>query len=294
MTWWKNMKIKILGIMVCMLVILSAAAVAEPIKIKQISKGTTSFDDDVPTWNVGDSWTFTINDFTVDYDESGQKMFMDGKIDDFKWTVTDTSGSSYKVDFTGEITADYEIYLSSPSATLYVTGTFKPTLTHLTGAITFTKSDLEIEDISAEIKGITMATISPIPIPLPIPFKLTLDGDLSTVFPIFDFPLHALKPWALPDIDIEMNVQFGGIFGLIKIPVTFPTHYSWTPLAFWCWSKESITVEAGTFDAWEISSIIGGFFEYYYAPSVGNLVKIDIAMPNGNVHGELKSTTVTH
>jgi len=294
MTWWKNMKIKILGIMVCMLVILSVAAVAEPIKIKQISKGTTSFDDDVPTWNVGDSWTFTINDFTVDYDESGQKMFMDGKIDDFKWTVTDTSGSSYKVDFTGEITADYEIYLSSSALTLWVTGTFIPALTRIKGTIIFTKSDLEIEDISAEIKGITMATISPIPIPLPIPFKLTLDGDLSTVFPIFDFPLHALKPWALPDIDIEMNVQFGGIFGLIKIPVTFPTHYSWTPLAFWCWSKESITVEAGTFDAWEISSIIGDFFEYYYAPSVGNLVKIDIAMPNGNVHGELKSTTVTH
>ena len=288
------MKIKILGIMVCMLVILSVAAVAEPIKIKQISKGTTSFDDDVPTWNVGDSWTFTINDFTVDYDESGQKMFMDGKIDDFKWTVTDTSGSSYKVDFTGEITADYEIYLSSSALTLWVTGTFIPALTRIKGTIIFTKSDLEIEDISAEIKGITMATISPIPIPLPIPFKLTLDGDLSTVFPIFDFPLHALKPWALPDIDIEMNVQFGGIFGLIKIPVTFPTHYSWTPLAFWCWSKESITVEAGTFDAWEISSIIGDFFEYYYAPSVGNLVKIDIAMPNGNVHGELKSTTVTH
>jgi len=287
------MKTKILGIMVCMLVILSVAAAAEPIKIKQISKGTTSFDDDVPTWNVGDSWTFTINDFTVDYDESGQKMFMDGKIDDFKWTVTDTSGSSYKVDFTGEITADYEIYLSSPSATLYVTGTFKPTLTHLTGTITFTKSDLEIEDISAEIKGITMATISPIPIPLPIPFKLTLDGDLSTVFPIFDFPLSTLKVWALPDINIEMNVQMGGIFGLINIPVQFSTHYSWNPLAFWCWSKESITVEAGSFDAWRIASIIGGFFEYYYAPSVGNLIKIDATMPNGNINGELKSTTYT-
>lgn len=288
------MKIKILGIMVCILVILSVAAVAEPIKIKQISKGTTSFDDDAPTWNVGDSWTFTINDFTVDYNESGQKMFMDGKIDDFEWTVASTSGISYEVDFTGKLTADYEVYLSSPSATLYVTGTFKPTLTSLTGTIIFTKSNLEIEDINAEIKGITMATISPIPIPLPIPFKLTLDGDLSTVFPIFDFPLHALKTWALPDINIQMNAQFGGIFGLIKIPVTFPVHYPWTPLAFWCWSMESINVEGGDFDAWEISSIIGGFFEYYYAPSVGNLIKIDATMPNGEIHGELKSTTIPH
>ena len=284
------MKTKILGIMVCMLVMLSVAAVAGPTKIKQISNETTNFDDDVPTWNDGDSWTYTINNFTVDYEVSGQKMFMDGKIDDFEWTVADTSGSTYEVDFTGKPTADYEIYLSSSSMTLWVTGTFKPALTRITGTITFTKSDLEIEDVYAEIKGITMAKISPIPIPLPIPFKLTLNGDLSTVFPIFDFPLSTLKTWSLPDIDIEMNVQMGGIFGLIKIPVTFQTHYSWTPLAFWCWSKESITVEAGSFDAWKISSIIGGFFEYYYAPSVGNLVKIDATIPNGNIHGELKST----
>ncbi len=284
------MKIKILGIMICMLMMLSVATVAEPIKIKQISKGTTTFDDDVPIWSVGDSWTYTINNFTVDYDVSGQKMFMDGKIDDFEWTVADTSGSTYEVDFTGKLTAEYEIYLSSSSMTLWVTGTFKPALTRITGTITFTKSDLEIEDVFAEIKGITMAKISPIPIPLPIPFKLTLNGDLSTVFPIFDFPLSTLKTWALPDIDVEMNAQMGGIFGLIKIPVSFQTHYSWTPLAFWCWSKESITVEAGPFDAWKISSIIGGFFEYHYAPSVGNLVKIDATMPNGDIHGELKST----
>ena len=41
--------------MVCMLVMLSVAAVAGPTKIKQISNETTSFDDDVPTWNDGDS-----------------------------------------------------------------------------------------------------------------------------------------------------------------------------------------------------------------------------------------------
>ena len=287
------MKMKIMGIFICMLVVLSVVAVAGPTKIRQIPIEATNFDDDVPTWSDGDSWTYTINNFTVDYNVSGQRMFMDGKIDDFEWTVAGTSGSTYEVDFTGKLTADYEIYLSSSALTLWVTGTFIPALTRIKGTIIFTKSDLEIEDISAEIKGITMAKISPIPVSLPIPFKLALDGNLSTVFPIFDFPLHALKVWALPDINIEMNVQMGGIFGLINIPVQFPTHYSWNPLAFWCWSKENITVEAGSFDAWRIASIIGGFFEYYYAPSVGNLIKIDATMPNGNINGELKSTTYT-
>jgi hypothetical protein len=269
---------------------LGVATVAEPIKIKQISNESTSFNDDVPTWSVDDSWTYTINNFTVDYNAGDQKMFMDGKIDDFEWTVDGTSGSTYVVDFKGKLNAEYEISLSSSSMTLNVEGTFKPILTRLTGNIVLSKSDLEIEDIYAEIKGITMAKFFSIPIPLPIPFKLVIEGDLSTAMPVLDFPLSTLKTWALPDIDIEMNVQMGGIFGLIKIPISFQTHYPWTPLAFWCWNKESITVEAGIFDAWKISSIIGGFFEYYYAPSVGNLVKIDAALPNGNIRGELKST----
>jgi len=271
---------------------LSVAAVAGPTKIKQISNETTSFDDDVPTWNDGDSWTYTINNFTVDYDVSGQKMFMDGKIDDFKWTVTDTSGSSYKVDFKGKPTADYEIYLSSSSMTLWVVGTFKPALTRITGTITFTKSGLEIVDISGEIRGISMAKIYPIPIPLPIPFKFTFDTDFNKDIPLFDFPLvEPTKSWLLLFLDANINLNIGGIFGLIKIPVNFNSNY---PLIlFECEGKQDITVEAGTFSAYRIKPILGDFFEYYYAPSVGNLVKIEVNMRNGNIHGELKSTTYT-
>jgi len=288
------MKTKILIIIFCTLIVLNISVIADELKNSQISKNSTFFDDDVPTWYVGDSWTFTLNSFNVDYDVSGQKMFMGGSIDDFQLTVAETSGSSYKVDFSGKLTADYDIYLSSSSMTLDVEGTFNPSLTRLKGSIYFSKSDLEIEDVFGEIKGITMAKISPLPIALPIPFKWSIDGDFSTKLPIFDFPLHALKTWSLPEVDIKMNSQLGGIFGLINIPITFQTHYSWTPFAFWCWNSESITVEAGTFDAWRITSIIGDFFEYYYAPLVGNVVKVDIAMSNGNVQGELISTTITH
>lgn len=291
--WWKNMKTKSLGFLICILLMLSISAIAAPITDEHISKATT-FDDDVPTWVVGDSWTYTINNFIVDYNISGRKMFMEGNIDDFELSVADTSGGSYKVDFTGKLTADYVIFLSSPSMTLDVEGNFQPTLTRLTGTIYFSKTNLDIQDISGKITGITMVKFSPIPISLPIPFKLTLGGKFSTDLPIFNFPLSALKTWPLPEIDIEMNAQFGGIFGLIKIPVTFTTPYPWIPLAFWCWSIENITVEAGSFDAWRISSIIGDFFEYYYAPSVGNLVKVDVAMPNGSAQGELKSSNVTN
>jgi hypothetical protein len=285
------MKIKIIGIIFCTLIMIHMSVMATSIPKNQNS---ITLNDDVPTWNVGDSWTYTINNFAIHYNVSGQKMFMDGYIDDFNLNVADTSGTNYKVDFTGKLTGAYDIYFSTTSLTLDVEGTFKPTLTRFKGSIFFSKSDLEIEDITGEIMGITMAKISPLPISLPIPFKLSLDGDFTTKLPIFDFPLHGLKIWALPEIDIIMKAQFGGIFGLINIPVTFQTHYSWTPLAFWCWSMESITVEAGTFDAWRISSIIGDYFEYYYAPSIGNVVKVEVSLPNGDVLGELKTTTITH
>ncbi len=286
-----SMKIKIFGIIVFMLLITSAITVVGNTNIKQKQNiGSMLLDDDVPVWNVGDSWTYTIDDFTFDYEVEGTKIYFDGEIDDFTWTVADTSGSTYKVDFTGKLNCVYEIYLSFPSASIYLIGSMKNTLTRMDGTLVFTKSDLQLKDITAEIKGITLAKIYPLPIALPIPFKVTIDGDLSTDFPLFNFPLSSNKFWDLPNIDIVMKMDIGGIFGLIQIPITFTTGYYWMPFAFHCKNKQSVSVDAGIFDAWEIESTFFDLFRYYYAPEVGNIIKIDATMPNGDVHGELKST----
>lgn len=288
------MRRKILVILISTIFLLNVVVVAEPIFENHKESEPTNFDDPAPIWSVGNTWTYTINDFTVDYDDGTIKMIMDGRIDDFKWTVSDTSGSDYVVDFTGKLTADsFEIYLPLTSFTLDVTGSINPSLTRLSGTIIFTKSDLEIKDISAELKGIALAKISPIPINLPIPFKMTVDSELSTVFPIFDFPLYDHKFWSLPEISATMNIKAGGLLGFIQFPITFFTSYPWIPLAFHCKPKTDVTVDAGTYSAYEISSTFFELFKYYYAPSVGNLIKIDATMPNGEVHGELKSTNYT-
>jgi hypothetical protein len=284
------MRRKILGILIGTIFLLSIGAVAEPVLVNNKESKPTTLDDPVPTWSNGNSWTYTVDDFTVDYDDGSIKVLMDGRIDDFTWTVVDTSGSDYTVDFTGDLKADYfEIYLPTSSFTLDVTGSFIPALTSLSGTIVFTKTDLGIKDISAELKGIALAKIAPIPINLPLPFKLTVDGDLSTEIPIFDFPLSDNKYWALPNIIATMNLNIGGYFGLIQIPLTFYTEYPWIPLAFHCKPKAEVTVLAGTFDAYEIEQTFFNIFEYYYAPTVGNLIKFDAWMPNGEVHGELIS-----
>ena len=69
------MKIKIIGIIFCALIMIHMSAMATSIPKSQNS---ITLNDDVPTWNVGDSWTYTINNFAVHYNVSGQKMFMDG------------------------------------------------------------------------------------------------------------------------------------------------------------------------------------------------------------------------
>lgn len=277
------------------LIILAGMLLATTQTLAQTNNRTSSspvmFDDGPPTWEVGNSWTYAIDSFIVNYSATGMHLSMDGVIDDFTWTVTDTTGDYYTVGLTGKITGDYSLYLSSPQLTLYVIGTLQGTRTKLTGSLVFTKSDLELHDISIELKGISSAKIDPLPFSLPIPFKLTMNGDLSVDFPLFDFPLSANKFWNLPNVVINMAASVGGIFGLIKIPITLGVEYSFLPLAFHCVGQESVTVPAGTYNAYKIKSFLFDYFQYYYAPAAGNIVKIDATLFSGEVHGELIDTT---
>ena len=278
----------IFGIIVCILLLVSGTSIAT--QHDQPVSQTTSLDDNVPEWKVGNSWTYTVYNLTINYDAQGQKVFVNGRIDDFTWTVTDTSNSTYyKIGFTGKLTANYDIIFSSVLGTVHLTGTFKNTLTRLKGTILFTKSNLQIHEVTAEIKGLTATIIAPLKFPLPLPFKLIAHGGFSVDFPLFDFPLSSNKFWNMPNLDVTMQANAGGILGIIQFPISFVTHYSWTPWAFHCQDKQDVTVAAGIFSAYKISSLFGDVFDYYYAPDVGNIIKIDATLQNGAVHGELKS-----
>lgn len=284
----KKIIVTILFIMLLLASNISASALFE----KQ-DTASVSFLDGAPTWNVGDSWTYAVNDFTVHYEQGGQMIYFTGKIDDFTLTVSDVGQTTYTVDFTGKLDCGYAIYLSTSNGlSVYLIGNMKPTTTRLHGSIVFTKSNLQIRDITGVLRGITMAQIDPLPIAIPVPFKAEIDGDLSNDFPLFNFPLSTNKFWEMPSMTIQMKMNIGGIFGLIKIPITFVTQYGWTPLAFHCRNKQSVTVQAGTFEAWEIQSTFFNLFRYYYAPSVGNIVKVDASLTNGEVSAELISTNV--
>jgi len=284
------MRYKIFAIIVSIVFFCSIGAGANSISDQNEIEQPFIMDDPVPTWSNGNSWTYTINDFKVDYEYNNLKIRMGGKINDFKWTVSSTSGTDYTVDISGKLDADYfDMYLPTTSSVIHLLGLIHPALTKISGSIIFTKSDLEIKDVSVQITGIAFTKIDPIPLYLPLPFKATVDTVFSSVLPIFDFPLSDHKFWNMPALDITANINAGGILGLFKYPLTMYVSYPWIPLAFHCKPKTSVTVAAGTFNAYEITSLLFSLFEYYYAPNVGNLVKIDATMPNGEIHGELKS-----
>jgi hypothetical protein len=284
------MKRTIVGVILGSLLLIANISVA--LTPSELCSQTTSFDDTVPEWKIGDTWVYTTDSVLINYDDQGQKVFIDGKIDDFTWTVSDTSNPSYyTVTFTGKLTANYDFIFSTTSGALHLTGTFKNPLVRLKGTFVFTKDSLQIHEVYAEIKGLTMVKIAPLKFSLPLPFKLTTDAGLSVDFPLLDFPLSSFKFWSLPTIDITLQTRIGGLFGIIGFPITFHVLYTWTPLAFYCQDKRDVTVAAGTFSAYKITSTIGEFLEYYYAPEVGNIIKINATLPNGAVSAELKSTT---
>jgi len=283
---------KIGAIVIIGMFLLSGYSVVAASSVSNVSSHTVSpLDDNVPIWTTGNSWTYTVTNISVTYNQGGQQILMQGSIDDFTWTVTDVSGDYYTVSFTGKLTATYNLLLNSQTSSFHLVGSFTPKLTRLKGTIQFTKASLQVHAMAFQVLGITMAKINTLSFNLPIPFRLVSQGSLTADFPLFEFPLYTLKTWTLPDLTLTMSSTFGGIFGIIQIPFTVSVHYGWMPLAFWTFGKEDVTVPAGTFSAYRVVSLISDYFTYYYAADVGNIAKIDVTLPNGGIHAVLKSTT---
>jgi len=271
--------------LVCMLVVPSIIVSAEKSEIK---KESTESSFDGPIWKIGNSWTYTVNDFWVNTTYQGNKVKMAGRIDDFKMTVSDITGTTYVVAVTGKVNGVYEVKTILGNIILEFNGAIETSTNRLTGTIIFDKTNLHIIDFDAQIICLSSVQFFNLPIRIPLILKIAADASLSTPFPLFDFPLSTLKFWSLPELDIAMDVEMGGLLGILKAQMTVNKHYDWTPLAFCCLYQTTVTVDGGTFDAWRILSLIGGYYDYYYAPIVGNLIMFEFDLPSGGASGELK------
>lgn len=271
------------------------------------------FDDDVPVWEVGDQWTYRIHDIDVDFDEDNQSLQIHLEAEDLLLQVISDSGDSYGLEFTGEISGTLDADFDFGDGPVRINVTLESTPVSGDIVIEKTNLGIEEINAVIEGRVIVNVFEQPyveLPFNIPaIPIRGEIDFNINfgTSFAILDFPLNTSKIWnlsatnltvggeirsiwlniinfvnkiatlfgfellpeeiagLLPVIDIQEALEVLGIGNSFEIPEI--------PYAFACFGRDNITVEAGTFDAYNIS-IAGGLANCYYAPEAGNVIRI--------------------
>jgi len=272
------MKWKILGIGICMLLI--STPIVSAIKIStQENTSPLLYNADVPIWEVGDYWTYTINYKSNLYPDMTLGFTIDSEI---TFEVVDDSGEFYNLE--GTIDPSFgaiDFYLGN----LHFKSTRSCTIRI---DLQIQKSDLGIYTYISHIEGPMVLSIGPLPLPILIPFEAHVEWECNPIWPMIPFPLsHG-------DTGIINETRYYGTNGYLKlfwglINQQFDDS-SWKvtrDIPYWVKIKQ-FTVPAGTFDAYDV--YLGWPGEYYhnpiYAVDAGNVIMYDcyVKHDNGNLY----------
>ena len=244
------MKKKLVGILVCTLLMSTFLTAAGEMNFKQISKreSMTLFDD-VPVWETGYSWTYT-GGFNIDDGD----IMLNIDLNEAYFGVVDDSGDSYTLNLGGDVEGEFSV--TDPPI-----GLISDTVS---GNIYVTKSTLGISQLDISMSGTVNIFGIPLPLPGTVDITITFDPDLITV----EFPIMVGNSWTIPPIDISIDVEIT-IMGIIT--KTFNIDETGGDIFASCVSQESVVAGGETYTAYNISY---GAMWMYYVPSVGNFVKM--------------------
>ena len=246
----------------------SAVQVQNHETIKQhLKQPINNYEIDTPTWEIGDTWTYNME---IE-GELGEALTFKWGFRDLFFNVESDQGSTYSMTMDGKVTGEITIYEID-----IISGSLKDTT--VTGEITIEKSTLGLKKIDAHIAG----KIAVADIPLK-PFTMDIDITINPAFNAVDFPLTIGKQWVTPTCDVIGTVEFS----LLKNPIYIDDLIGGDFTE--CTGVETITVEAGTYEAFIILSD-GDASTKYYAEDAGNIIK---AFGNKDQYIDitLKSTT---
>lgn len=280
------MKAKIIGICICMLVIATALPAVGTINKTTIQPA--SMDADVPTWTVGDSWTYEGYLF-----ENAEDMSFSYSLRaDTTLEVVNDSGDLYTLDSTLQnISYEYHLGNVTLKATRFAT---------ITATIEMRKSDLALVSWYQHFNGWVLPQIGSLTIPLPI----QVDGWKKTTFNdpwvIMPFPLSDGKNGTLTAVTFEEEYKTSFYWGLITL-MDGKSNWSYAHGIDYTCSEEAVTVPYGSVTAYNVSAEVSDYdtLRSYYVEEVGNSVKqlIEIQFPSHVIYFhfelELKSTTYT-
>ncbi len=256
------MKKKIIGIFVCILIFSSTI-----IPVASITDGyearTTSHDVEVPTWQVGDEWTYHyVESRTMD----PAPYIFEG---DLTYKVVKDSDDSYILEASTRPRGSFDLGIIGLKTTIF---------SRLTMKLQVRKVDLGLEKFVEEIKGIWKLTIGSVTIPIPIQILGRYNIEFDPTWVIMPFPLFDGKNGNLSSVEIlHINETFHLFWGLILVLGPINDAIPIGPIPYTCYEEE-ITVEGKTFNTYNISAVWmeGSRFVSYYSEEVGNVVRIVI------------------
>lgn len=283
------MKKKIVGIVFLMLVTTMVGSAAD-INVKENIQMTASVVD-VPVWEIGDSWTYNEHYNSFGYRSDGTISYVWYHNCTSTYTVTDDTGDTYKVKLTSKNT---EGRFNVGRYRLKFTPFYK-----ITQDIEYRKTDLAYVRISTQEKGPVIWQIGNIGIPIPAYYSDIWESSYAPAEEFLPFPLTAGKTGTFSSYTVTGHEKLSLYFGLIKF-----ADYDFSfeiPAKDYICEMESITVPAGTYEVYNISTDEGSAhnFSYgYYVPQVGFYAKWsyhteldDSGKPVFNTEAELVSTT---
>ncbi len=265
---------------ICTIIIISLPGVTGLVTSNTLEEiKNVTLDDNVPVWELGNSWTYDVNRFQANFTASGALIGFDTSIDDLIVELIGYPGSSYVLGLSGRIKGTFH-YESGEGRVLNGNLLF----TKISGNIKFRQSDLANEELHIVIKGIVLLTeYSPqIQIPIPIPLTITINVIQITPRPVINFPLYDGKEGMINETSISTNIKFGSIIlqilslfiGDIPNEIFYKETFNF-PMFGYKVNSENISVGAGNFNAYNIGFVWGLFGSVFYAPSAGNFVKAE-------------------
>ena len=259
---------KIFGICICLLILHSYSIVCGQNTLEDSEKNwktiSSIYDNDLPIWDTGDSWIYDIEL----NGSSGALTVFKGGIENLLLTIIDDSESLFQFSFKGSIFGEL--------STEEITGSFKDTI--IEGNAFFNKENLGLKNLDVKIEGRLVVVL------LPILIDLNLNLDIEPPYNPVDFPLFIDKHWMVPLSFVKGSADIP-ILGTIEISIPMGGGSAE------CIAMDNITVEAGTYHTYKIITNMD-IKEYYYAPTVGNIVKaVGRSYDFEDIIIELKSTT---
>lgn len=178
---------------------------------------------DVPVWQVGDTWTYNLDNIDLSIHETeGRDIDVKLNADDFTLTVTDVQSDTFITEFsTSNANIQADIYFDQ-----YVEGKtpINTSITlknvDLTGQIIFTKASLAIKSVDLNINLDIIENLAGLPIQFDFPpfiekllTKIKLPANIQVnigfdpAFTFIDFPLETGKSWGMPATALTIRID---------------------------------------------------------------------------------------